>query len=94
MPSWLKAAPAVLFIQPDFLENVRIGHFLFGADHYPGLEISFLTDWSPKINTDSIAYYVGGGTAGIGRLKRTIYLVFETEADGLLMWKSLVKREG
>ncbi len=81
------------FIQPGFLEKVEIGHFLFGSDHFPGLKITFHTDWSPQLDFSGIAYYIGGGREQIGRLKRTIYLTFDNEADWLAVWKSLVGRE-
>ena len=80
------------FIQPDFLEEVRIGHFLFGGNHFPGLEITYYTDWSPQLDYSGLAYFVGGGKDAVGRLKRKIYLAFEDRESWLLMWKSLVKR--
>ncbi|MDJ0756960.1 MAG: hypothetical protein QNJ45_25740 [Ardenticatenaceae bacterium] len=80
------------FVQPKYTEKVRAGYFLFGGDRFPGLEVTFFTDWSPQIDYDGIAFYVGGGFAAVKRLKRTIYLAFDDEEVWLMVWKSFAER--
>lgn len=77
------------FIEPAHTDKVRIGHFLFGREQLPGLEITYRTDWSPQFDNSGTNSYVGGDRSEVERLRRTVFITFEDEAGWLSMFRSL-----
>lgn len=79
------------FIKPQEILQIAAGELYFGPQSNQAIEVVFRTDWTPSIDAEDIAYYVGSGYSGQPLPKRTVYIVCENQEELALAWHSLTK---
>jgi hypothetical protein len=77
------------FIQPGDLEKVIPGKLCNGRKAEPTLEITYLSKWGPETNDVSFMFYARGNDKKQAKLRRKIYLSFDTLEQRGNVWKSL-----
>jgi len=77
------------FIQPGGLEKVIPGKLCTGRKAEPTLEITYLSNWGPESTDVSFMFFTRGNDNKQVKLRRKIYLAFDTLEQRGLVWKSL-----
>jgi hypothetical protein len=77
------------FIRPGGLEKVIPGKLCTGRKAEPTLEITYLSNWGPETNDVSFMFYARENDKKRAKLRRKIYLSFDTLEQRGNVWKSL-----
>ena len=77
------------FIEKGFIKTLRPGYLVYGPRVNPALEIIFRTTWGPSEGETEYKWYAPSKGSQPKRLRRTLYLGFETHTDRDAIWDSL-----
>ena len=77
------------FIQPGGLEKVVPGKLCTGRNAEPSLEVTYLGNWGPESTDISFMFYAPENEKKQAKLRRKIYLAFDSLEQRGLVWKSL-----
>ncbi|HET6446838.1 MAG TPA: hypothetical protein VFI27_19905 [candidate division Zixibacteria bacterium] len=79
------------FIEAGYIATIRPGWLVYGPQVISALEIDFKTTWGPEAGETEFKWFSRGEGSQPKRLKRTLYLGFDSEADRDAIWDSLLR---
>jgi hypothetical protein len=82
------------FIKPGTLQEIESGYLLFGRTPRIALVVNFLTTWGPEFAEENITLYSPGSNSNPEKMRRKIYLVFESDLTRQTVWGSILRDAG